>query len=149
MHRGNEKLKFMANLGNGESICLAGEREGAQSAEAGIQRKRWGRLKRVLNPVRQLGFYPVGKEKSSRTSEQGSQDQSGISEGSDWTVLGKPRGRWGSGGEENREDTTAGYEAKLRKQSKIKERNLNEKGYIGRMKRIGDWISVDQRIKDR
>lgn len=32
MHKGNEKLTFTANLGNGEYICLAGEKTGAQSA---------------------------------------------------------------------------------------------------------------------
>lgn len=39
MHRGNENLRFITNLGNGKYTCLVREREGAQSAGAGISIK--------------------------------------------------------------------------------------------------------------
>lgn len=52
MHKGNEKLTFMAYLGNGEYICLAGEKRGAQSA--GVRDKVYKirkRMERVLKPA--------------------------------------------------------------------------------------------------
>lgn len=39
MHRGNKRLRFITNVGNGKYICLAKERESAKSAGAGISIK--------------------------------------------------------------------------------------------------------------